>query len=98
MVRGHFVFYPITYVNLYLSQSYTQKRPRRDKDSSGRPPDSGGHGGGGNGTSGGGSSRGFDGSGGGSRAEKHSTRPRGTSDAKWRTMGTDGSGAGFAQS
>ncbi|KAJ3877989.1 hypothetical protein F5051DRAFT_406893 [Lentinula edodes] len=72
--------------------SYTQKRPRRDKDSSGRPPDSGGHGG-----SGGGSSRGFDGSGGGSRAEKHSTRPRGTSDAKWRTMGTDGSGAGFAQ-
>ncbi|KAJ3747105.1 hypothetical protein DFH05DRAFT_1414266 [Lentinula detonsa] len=74
--------------------SYTQKRPRREKDASGRPPDSG-PGGSGSGASGGGSSRGFDGSGGSSRGEKHSTPPRGTSDAKWRTIGTDGGGASF---
>ncbi|KAJ3756496.1 hypothetical protein EV360DRAFT_95675 [Lentinula raphanica] len=74
--------------------SYTQKRPRRDKDANGRQPNNG-PGSGGNGT-GGGSSRGFDGFGGGSRGDTYSTRPRGTSDARWRTMGADGGGASYA--
>ncbi|KAJ4481981.1 hypothetical protein J3R30DRAFT_3285643 [Lentinula aciculospora] len=73
--------------------SYTQKRPRREKDASGRPPDGGS--GGGGGASSGGPSRGFDGSG-GSRGERYSTRPRGTSDAKWKTTGAEGAGTSFA--
>jgi hypothetical protein len=74
--------------------SYTQKRPRRDnKDSAGgRPPDSSSSGGGS-----GGGPNGFDGPNGGSRGEKQSTRPRGTSDAKWRTMRSDnGGGTSFS--
>ncbi|KAF5382281.1 hypothetical protein D9757_008441 [Collybiopsis confluens] len=69
--------------------SYTQKRPRRDKDSSGgRPPEGGSNGGGG--------SNGFEGHGGSSRGDKYSsTRPRGTSDARWKTIGTD-SGNSFS--
>ncbi|THV03851.1 galactose oxidase [Dendrothele bispora CBS 962.96] len=58
--------------------SYTQKRPsRRDKDGGGSgrpPPDGGSHGGGPNGTDG------HSGSG----NDKYSSRPRGTSDARWR--------------
>ncbi|KAJ7600839.1 hypothetical protein C8J56DRAFT_911415 [Mycena floridula] len=59
--------------------SYTQKRPsksRNDKDGSGggRPPDVGGGGGGPS-----------NGSGGPPNNDKYVSRPRGTSDARWRT-------------
>ncbi|KIM43316.1 hypothetical protein M413DRAFT_69557 [Hebeloma cylindrosporum] len=69
--------------------SYTQKRPSRradkDKENGGnaRPPDNGG-----DGTNGGGSGP----------SSKYVSRPRGTSDAKWRTMTDSGaSSSGYSK-
>jgi len=67
-----------------LLQSYTQKRPPRNRADSdtggGKPPGGSGGSRGPPGGSGGGS----DGSG---NEAQHSTRPRGTSDARFRTKG-----------
>ncbi|KAJ7644003.1 hypothetical protein FB45DRAFT_736186 [Roridomyces roridus] len=73
--------------------SYTQKKPsksRSERDGGG----GGGGGGGGAGGGGGGGPNNRDGGGGGE--PKYSTRPRGTSDARWAQMGTaDAGGRGY---
>ncbi|KAG6844660.1 hypothetical protein H0H87_005028 [Tephrocybe sp. NHM501043] len=67
---------------------YTQKRPSRNRDrdnnSNNKPGSSGGGGGGPSNGPGGG------GGGSGSNDAQHLSRPRGTSDARWRTMGSGG--------